>query len=119
MSNLSIQDLMDSLPEFFLPENASGLSAVVQFEISGEQGGVWVVKIADATCQVAKGKAESADLIFQADALDVLDIFNNRLDPMRAYLQGKLRLTGHFPLALQLFNLFKLESEKLDRLRNK
>ncbi len=115
----TIQDLMDSLPSFFLPEKAAGIRAVVQFGLSGEDGGEWTVRIAEQCCQVTKGTAESADLLFQASARDVLDIFYDRLEPMSAYMQGKLRLSGNFGLALKLFGLFEVDSEEMRRLRNK
>ncbi len=118
-NDVIIQDLMDRLPDFFLPEKAAGIRAAVQFELSGEQGGDWTVRIEEKTCQVAAGMAEEADLRFQASAQDVLDIFYDRLDPMSAYMQGRLRLTGNFGLALKLFGLFSVDSEKLRQLRNR
>ena len=118
-SEATIQDLMDSLPAFFLADKAAGIRAVVQFALSGEDGGEWTVRIAEQSCQVTKGKVESADLLFQASARDVLDIFYDRLEPMSAYMQGKLRLSGNFGLALKLFGLFEVDSEEMRRLRNK
>ncbi len=115
----TIQDLMDSLPAFFSPEKSSGIRATVQFELSGADGGDWTVQIADQTCQVVKGNAGTYDLLFQASARDVLDIFYDRLEPMSAYMQGKLRLSGNFGLALKLFGLFEVDSEKMRRLRSK
>lgn len=117
MASLKIHDLMNHLAEFFAPEKAAGVSAVVQFEISGAEGGEWLVRIEDNRCRVSRGKAEAANLIFYASAEDVMDIFYNRLDPMQAYLQGRLRLKGNFGLALRLFDLFDMNLEKLDALR--
>ncbi len=114
---VTIQDLMDRLADFFLPERAAGIQAVVQFELSGEQGGKWIVRIGENSCQVAKGSAESADLIFQASAQDVLDIFYDRLEPMSAYMQGRLRLKGNMGLAYKIFGLFELDSDKLHKMR--
>lgn len=117
MLQLTIQDLMDRLPDFFVPERAAGIKASVQFDLTGEQGGQWLVNIENAACRVSKAKNDSADLIFQAASQDVLDIFYNRLNPMSAFMQGKLRLKGNFNLALKLFNLFDLDQGKLDQLK--
>lgn len=116
---VTIQDLMDRLPDFFLPEKAAGIRATVLFELSGERGGDWTVRIQEDTCQVAEGATDQADLRFQASAQDVLDIFYDRLEPMSAYMQGRLRLSGNFGLALKLFGLFAVDSEKLRKLRDK
>lgn len=119
INQVTIQDLMDRLPEFFLPEKAAGMQAVIQFELSGEQGGEWAIRIAENTCTSIKGRADVADLLFQASAQDVLDIFYDRLEPMSAYMQGRVRLQGNFGLAYKIFGLFEVDSEKLRQMRNK
>lgn len=117
MSQVKIQELMDNLPEFFAPERSGGVSAIVQFEISGSEGGNWTVKIEDSQCLVGHGVAEAANLTFLASAEDVMEIFYNQLDPMKAYLQGRIRFRGNLSLALRLFDLFDVDPEKLDALR--
>lgn len=117
MTEITIQELMDHLPEFFAPARAGGISAIVQFEVSGQEGGEWAVKIEDRQCLVSRGKADAANLTFLASAKDVLDIFYNRLDPMKAYLKGRISFKGNLNLALRLFNLFDMDSAKLDGLR--
>jgi len=119
MGETTVQELMDSLPEFFVSEKSGGISAVVQFEISGDQGGEWTVRIEDSTCKVAQGRAVSADLVFKASAKDVIDIFYDRLDTMKAYMQGRLRLEGNIHLAQRLLNLFRIDAEKLNLLKKK
>jgi putative sterol carrier protein len=108
MSDITIQSLMDRLPEAFLPEKAAGVNADVQFNLSGEKGGDWVVKIHDQTCNVERGATPNPTLAFKADAQDCLDIFTGKLDGMRAFMQGKLRLIGDMSLAMRLTSLFKV-----------
>ena len=45
------------LPEKFDPEKAAGLAAVVQFKISGDDGGEWVLTIKDGKIEVTDGNA--------------------------------------------------------------
>lgn len=118
MPELKINELMERLPEFFVPERAAGIRASVQFDLSGEQGGQWIVNINNGTCQLISGKNDAADLLFQAAAADVLDIFYRRLNPMSAFMQGRLQLKGNMNLALSLFSLFDLDMTKFDQLRN-
>ncbi len=117
-TEVTIQDLMDRLPEFFLPEKAAGVQAVICFELSGEQGGEWTVVIKDNACRVEKGAFPQADLTFQSAAQDVLEIFYDRLEPMSAYMQGRLRLKGNFGLGYKVFGLFEVDAEKLRQMRN-
>jgi putative sterol carrier protein len=110
MSDLTIQSLMDRLPGAFLPEKAAGVNATVQFALSGAGGGDWIVKIQNQTCSVDKGSMPNPTLVFKAEAQDCLDIFTDKLDGMRAFMQGKLQLVGDMGLAMKLTNLFKVGS---------
>jgi len=106
---ITIQDLMDRLPKAFVPEKAAGVNASVLFHLTGEMGGDWVVTIKDQTCVVTQGRKDNTNLIFAAEAQDCLDIFTGKLDEMRAFMQGKLRLTGDMGLATKLAGFFDVQ----------
>ena len=76
---LTIGSLMEKLPEFFLPEKAQGVDAVIQFSLSGDGGGDWFVSIKDGTLKADTGVAENPRLTINADAQDMLDIFTDVL----------------------------------------
>jgi putative sterol carrier protein len=105
---LSIGSLMDKLPDFFLPEKAQGVDAVIQFDLSGEDGGEWFITIKEGTLKVDSGKAESPKLTIVADAQDMLDIFTGKLNAMAAFSGGKLKLSGDLGLSMKLLNFFKI-----------
>lgn len=112
MSDVTIQQLMDALPGAFIPQNAAGIDAVTLFDLSGEMGGQWTVTIRDQKINVNKGEAaEHPTLILRADGQDVLDIFNGKLEPMRAFMMGKLRVKGNYSLAMKLTNLFRVDNK--------
>jgi putative sterol carrier protein len=106
MTDLSIQSLMDRLCGAFVPERAEGIDATVQFDLTGDQGGEWVVTIQDQSCQVEQGRIENANLSFSAQAKDALDVLAGKMDPMGAFMRGKLRLAGDMGLAMRLAKLF-------------
>lgn len=117
MQQPTIQDLMNLLPEFFQPQQAAGVNAVIVFELSGDKGGDWTVSIHDQTCTVINEISSPSDLSLTADGQDVLDIICGRMDPLRAYMMGKLRMTGSMGLAMELTKLFKIDRNRLDQLR--
>lgn len=106
--SLTIGSLMDKLPEFFLPEKAQGVDAIIQFSLSGDAGGEWFVTIKDGSLKADTGKAESPRLTINADAQDMLDIFTGKLNAMAAFSSGKLKLSGDLGLSMKLMNFFKL-----------
>ncbi|MDR3577163.1 MAG: SCP2 sterol-binding domain-containing protein [Anaerolineaceae bacterium] len=107
MTDYSIQDLMDRLPAAFLADKAAGVDATVLFNLTGPKGGQWVVAIQNQTCGVEKGTIPNPKLTLTADAQDCLDIFSGKLDGMKAFMQGKLKVSGDFGLAMKLTGLFQ------------
>ena len=109
MDQQSIPQLMDSIPQYFVPERAKGVDAVVNFRLTGAGGGDWVVTIRQQTCTVQQGIDPQPRLVFSAEAQDCLDVLTGKMDGMRAYMQGRLRLQGDMSLAIRLAGFFKLD----------
>jgi putative sterol carrier protein len=118
LTQVTIQNLMDLLPEFFLPDKALDTQALIVFDLEGDHGGEWTVTIGGGQCIVAEGMGGQADLTLKANAQDVLDLFSGNTDPMRAYLSGKLHLDGNMGLAMRLTQLFHVDKERLKSMRS-
>ncbi len=105
---LTLQKLMSRMPAAFRPEKAEGVEAVVQYHLTGEQGGDWVITIRDGACQVEEGTTGNPRLTLDADAADYMDLVTGKLNAMNAFAEGKLRLKGDLGLAMKLMGYFKL-----------
>jgi len=108
MSEITVQELMDRMPKAFIPESAEGVDAVIQYHLSGEEGGEWVVTIRDQKCTVETGETDSPTMTLWADAQDYKDIILGKLDPMAAFMQQKVKLSGNLNMALGLTKYFKM-----------
>lgn len=108
MAEPTIEELMNLLEDSFLPEKAGSTRADVFMHLTGEKGSDWTVRIAERTCRVQKEKAEKPDLTLEASAQDILDLFMGRLDPLRAFFSGRLKLKGDQGLAFRLTSFFKI-----------
>jgi putative sterol carrier protein len=108
MSDLSIQSLMERMQKAFVPEKAAGYDVTVQVELKGEGGGNWVVAISNQVCTVTEGTIANPTLKMSGSAQTVMDVFTGKQEGVRAYMQGKLRVSGDMSLAMRLTNLFKL-----------
>ena len=107
---LTIEKLMELMPEAFRPEKAGDINVDVQFHLQGEEGGDWVVHIRDGACAVEQGTTESARLTLTAGAQDYLDIVTGKLNAMSAFAQGKIKLKGDLGLAMKLMDFFEVPS---------
>src|SRR5438270_6911974 len=89
------------MPYVFRPERAEGISATYLFEIAGENGGVWTVRIADGRCEVTEGRADHFDASIACDAVTFLDLAFSTVRPGEAAVDGKLSVRGDLALAMR------------------
>ncbi len=109
MSETTINDLFNLLIQSFLPERAVGIDTAIQVHLTGEKGGDYGIVIKDQTCSANPGILSSASLKLEAAAQDILDMFEGKIDPMKAFMQGKLRFMGDKAMALKLTTLFRVK----------
>jgi putative sterol carrier protein len=108
MTDASVSTIMSQMQGAFNPENAKGIDAVVQFDITGENGGKWMLTINDQQCRVNQGTAQNPKLTFISDDQTFLAIFTGKMDGMKAYMLGRVRMIGDITLAMKLTKLFKV-----------
>lgn len=103
----SIAEGFDTMESRFLPEQASGFAARVQFVLTGEGGGNWFVVIKDGKCSVEKGTGSNPDTVLTANASDYLKIVNGEMNKIIALVRGKLRVKGEMGKVRPFFKCFK------------
>jgi len=105
---VSPQQIFDSMPQALVPEKAGSTKAMIQFDLSGDQGGKWWVKIHDGQAESGQGDApEAPQLTLMADAMDYVKISLGQLDGTAAFMQGKLKIKGDMGLAIKMASLFR------------
>ena len=106
MTELDVRQTMLDIPNHFNAERAKGVSGTVQCMFSGDQASNWVSRINDQTCKVEEGQASDPDLTLKADADVGVKILTGQMDPMRAYMLGKVKVFGDLSLGMKLTNFF-------------
>jgi len=102
------EQIIEALPKYLIPEKAGSTKATIQFDLSGDGGGKWWMKIHDGVAEAGKGEApEPANLTMLADAGDWVKIATGKLDGTAAFMQGKLKIKGDMGLAIKYQTLFK------------
>ncbi|MDA8333385.1 MAG: NAD(P)H-dependent oxidoreductase [Peptococcaceae bacterium] len=90
----------------FNPAAAEKLRADIQFIVSGQEPGDYVLRIADGECTAHRGRVENPKLTVKAPAEVWLQIARNELSGQAAFLKGLFRTEGDFGLLLRLDELF-------------
>ncbi|MBX7257694.1 MAG: SCP2 sterol-binding domain-containing protein [Candidatus Hydrogenedentes bacterium] len=107
--------MADSVAGFFAelsgkvdPTKIGGMNATYQFDIQGEGGGQWYVKIAEGKAEVNQGVSESPSITLTASDENWLKIVTGQLSGQTAFLTGKLKIKGDMSLAMKLQSVFAL-----------
>jgi len=103
---MTIAELFEQMPSVFNPAAAAGMNKTFQWNITGDEAGVWAFKINNGQGEVIPGGVEKPDVTFTISDKDWLAITEGKLDGMNAFMTGKLKVSGDMILAMKLQNLF-------------
>src|SRR5437870_13464142 len=103
---MTVKESFEAMNNRFNPDKAAGTTAVIQYNIAGDDGGAWYFTIKDGTCSVAPGSAENPDLTLEMSGNDWLDIVSGKTTGVKLIMFGRLKLKGDTGLAMKLRSLF-------------
>jgi putative sterol carrier protein len=101
-----IKEVFNNMPESFNPSAAQGLDVVIQYDISGDRGGNWHIKIKDGACEIQEGSHESPNVTLTMSAETWLAIVNKETNGMQAFMSGRLQVTGDMMIAQRIEQMF-------------
>lgn len=81
---------------------AGDWKATFLFRISGDRGGDFVIRIADGACTVTEGEADDATSTVTASDETWLGIVDGSVNPMTAFMTGKVKVQGNVGDVLKL-----------------
>lgn len=105
---MTVKAVFNQMPAAFQPGAAQGVNVVFQYTISGPNGGDYIVTVKDGACAVAPGKAEKPTCTLNIGDSDFLDMISGKLDPMKAFTSGKLKIDGDVMKSQLIGKLFKM-----------
>lgn len=103
---MTVSELFHAMPDRFNPEAATGLNKILQWNITGDEPGVWAFQIADGAGKLIPGGVEKPDITFTTSGKTWLAIAEGKQDPMKAFLTGKLKVSGDMTLAIKVSQFF-------------
>ncbi|MBU1661312.1 MAG: SCP2 sterol-binding domain-containing protein [Chloroflexi bacterium] len=108
MSEYTVKELIFNHEKAFRVDKAAGVEAVIQYHLTGDEGGDYIINIKDGACTVAEGEAENPTMTLTADGRYFGDVLLGKEDGMKGFMQGKLKLAGDLNLAMKLTSFFKM-----------
>jgi putative sterol carrier protein len=98
----NVREVFDEIPGQFDATAWGSQDAVLQFNITGDDGGTWVVDIKNGVASVSNGAAASPNMTVTTSGPDMLAIVNGDLNAVSAFMQGRVRIEGDMSLAMKL-----------------
>lgn len=99
--------LIKSLPTMVDAEEAKGLDGRVQISLSGEGGGDWGVVLDDGKISVSEGAMAQPQLTIKTSTENADKLMSGSMNPMMAYMTGKVKITGDMALGMKLIGFLK------------
>ncbi|MGZ9222602.1 MAG: SCP2 sterol-binding domain-containing protein [Anaerolineales bacterium] len=103
----TVESLIAMIPKTLPGDKAKRVDTIVQLNVTGSQAGQWNAVIKDGKVNVAKGVHAAPELTVTADTTDILAVADGKLDPTKAFMQGKAKVKGDLTEVIGLVDLFK------------
>jgi putative sterol carrier protein len=84
------------------------MTKTLQWNITGEEAGVWAFQIINGEGKLIPGGVEKPDITFTVSDKDWLAIAEGKLDAMNAFMTGKLKIAGDMMLGMKVPSLFPI-----------
>lgn len=101
-----LKEVMKGMVGAFNPEAARGVDAVIQLNASGEGGGNYIITVNDGQADMDAGQADNPTVTINVAATDWIAITKGELDPTRAFMTGKVKLSGDIGLMMKFQRMF-------------
>jgi putative sterol carrier protein len=103
---MTVRESFEAMPTRFRPERAQNLTATIQYDITGADGGTYHVDIADGRCTLHEGPAAAPTLTLTMASEDWLAMLAGKLNGQVAFMSGKLKHRGDMSLLMRLPGMF-------------
>ncbi len=105
----SLDQVFQAVQEHFEPEKAGDVQAVVAVHVEGEGGGSWYLRFQNGRLEVLKEPPpEPVDVEIHTSVDDYWALLYGEMDPVSAFMRGRLRVKGDLRLLYRLQYLFRL-----------
>lgn len=107
MQDITAQDVISGMKSHFDTKAAEGVHAVVVYLLAGDHGGVWTLRVKDGLLEVDEGMAMGAtDATVSMTANDFVKVALGEINPMSAFMSGKIKVDGNPFVAQKMQGLF-------------
>ncbi len=102
----TVAETFEAMPKIFNSAAAAGLTKSFQWNITGEEAGIWAFSVVNGVGELVPGGVEKPDVTFTISDKGWVDLTEGKLDAQSAFFSGQLKIAGDMGLALRVPQLF-------------
>ena len=87
-------------------DDLQGTDGVALFTLTGMESSSWTLTLEHGKLTAAERETASPDVTITLESQDLIALANRELNPIAAFMQGRIKLSGNMALAMPLQNLF-------------
>lgn len=103
-----LNPIFANMGQNFDASKAGDLNFSIAFDLSGDGGGQWYATIADGKLDTGKGSIDNPTATLSMDADDFAAMSKGELNPMMAFMSGKIKVDGDLNSVMKFQSLVGL-----------
>jgi putative sterol carrier protein len=106
---LLLEEIFGRWPDQFDPARASGVNAVIEWQITNPEGGEdrWQIEIRDGACSAVRDGGADPDVTFRVGPVDFVKLIAGAESGPKLFVFGKLKISGNLMLAARVQGFFR------------
>jgi putative sterol carrier protein len=84
------------------PSRSGGLTAIYQFNLEGDDAGVYQINLSPGSVTVSEGEKDTPECTLSLTADDFKEMVQGNLNGTALFMSGRLRVDGDLGLAMRL-----------------
>lgn len=101
-----VKSIFPEMVTRLIPEKADGVNATIQFDLSGDNGGLYWIKVVDGTAENGEGAVDNPTMTLKSSADDWLAVSTGQMNAMQAFMSGKIKIQGDMSIAMKMQTMF-------------
>ena len=99
-------EVFEAMPSRLDADAAADINVTIGWDLSGDEETQKTIKIADGAMTVEDGLADDLNATISMDSDDFVAMTTGELNPMMAFMGGKVKVDGDMSAVMKIQNLF-------------
>ena len=102
----TVEEIFAAMSDRMDGDAADGVDVTIGWDLSGDEATSKTIAISGGSLDVAEGIADGVDATISMDSDDFKDMVTGELNPMMAFMGGKVKIDGDMSAVMKIQSLF-------------